>query len=1090
MSQPACVPTVKSISSPLEKLHMNWRVAFPVGFGLMFAIASLCPAADDAATGPWTQPVESMPVAGRVVAKATDTVSIPTGTAPWIWGPSNDGEYILKKKFTVGGDLKAAQLVATCDNRMELFLDGKRIAESDEWQSPVTVPLGKVLVPGEHELVAHVKNDGGVAAFSARLVLIDGAGKTSVIQSDDTWQAFAKNKPSEAVPLKVVAKAGDGPWGNVLADQAGASPSTKSFTVPEGFEVERLFVVPREELGSWVAITSDPKGRLIVSDQGGKGLARITPAPLNGAGGETKVERIPVPLSGAQGLLWAFNSLYVVCNGGPGSGLYRVTDSNGDDTLDKVEKLREFAGGGEHGPHSIVLSPDSTRLFVICGNHTQVPFAIKNVTEPQTMGGIRLNQRRVELPADASSRVPANWDEDQIITRMWDANGHAAGILAPGGYIVSTDPEGKSWDVWSAGYRNPYDMAFNADGELFAYDADMEWDFGTPWYRPTRVNHATSGSELGWRSGTGKWPAAFPDSLPALADIGPGSPVGVTFGYGTRFPAKYQKALYICDWTFGTMYAIHLEPSGSSYKATKEEFVSRTPLPLTDVTVGGDGAMYFTVGGRGGQGELYRVKYVGKESTVAVDARSTLNVSQRALRKELEALHRTGAPAKEAVEKSLAQLGNSDRFLRTAARVALEHQPVELWKDQVLALRQTEAAIEGAIALAHQAEPSAQPAVLLLLDRIDPSQLDNAQKINLLRAYELAIVRLGDPSAEFKSKFAAKFAPMFPTGDFDLDRQLSSMLVAVRAPGIITKLVGLLAEDATSKDRPTNLAPDAVALKELITRNAGYGSAVRASLERGGDLLQIHYAYALRTIHEPKAWTLEDRKGYHGWFARAQSWAGGNSFRKFLVSIENESLTGMSENEKLALETLGARKPYTPPPLPKPEGPGRNWIQDELTKLANSDRLSKGRNFEHGKRSFAAARCIVCHRFGEDGGATGPDMTQVAGRFQIKDLIEAMVDPSKVISDQYKASVVETTDGRSLVGRIVNESPKSIILVTDPEDATKFQEIQRSEIEAITTAAESLMPKGLLNTLNEEEVLDLLAYALSRNNPQDRRFKK
>ncbi len=64
------------------------------------------------------------------------------------------------------------------------------------------------------------------------------------------------------------------------------------------------------------------------------------------------------------------------------------------------------------------------------------------------------------------------------------------------------------------GYRNQYDIALNEDGELFTYDADMEWDFGSPWYRPTRVCHATSGSEFGWRSGTGKWPAYYEDSLP------------------------------------------------------------------------------------------------------------------------------------------------------------------------------------------------------------------------------------------------------------------------------------------------------------------------------------------------------------------------------------------------------------------------------------------------------------------------------------------------------------------------------------------------------------------------------------------------
>jgi glucose/arabinose dehydrogenase len=193
--------------------------------------------------------------------------------------------------------------------------------------------------------------------------------------------------------------------------------------------------------------------------------------------------------------------------------------------------------------------------------------------------------------------------------------------------------------VWSAGYRNAYDFAFNADGELFVYDADMEWDFGTPWYRPTRVNHATSGSELGWRSGTGKWPAAYPDSLPPLVDIGPGSPVGAAFGYGTKFPEKYQRAFYVCDWTFGTMYAIHLEPDGSTYKGTKEEFVARTPLPLTDMTIGRDGAMYFAVGGRGGQSELYRVTYAGPESTTRVDATDARHADARAARHALETFH-------------------------------------------------------------------------------------------------------------------------------------------------------------------------------------------------------------------------------------------------------------------------------------------------------------------------------------------------------------------------------------------------------------------------------------------------------------------
>jgi putative heme-binding domain-containing protein len=858
----------------------------------------------------------------------------------------------------------------------------------------------------------------------------------------------------------------------------GAARATDAFAVPEGFVVERLFVVPKNELGSWVSLTTDAKGRLIASDQGDKGLVRITPAPLDGSR-PTVVERIPAAISGAQGLLWAFDALYVVCNGGPGNGLYRVTDSDDDDMLDKVEKLHGLGGGGEHGPHNIVLSPDGKRLFVICGNFTKFPFQVKNLTEPQTMGGIRTSQRRVELPPEAASRLPANWDEDLLIPRMWDSSGHAVGVLAPGGYVVSTDPAGREWELWTAGYRNPYDMAFNADGELFVYDADMEWDIGSPWYRPTRVNHATSGSELGWRSGTGKWPACYPDSLPALVDIGPGSPVGVVFGYGTRFPAKYQKALYICDWTFGTIYAIHLEPDGSTYRGTKQEFVARAGLPLTDVTVGHDGALYFIVGGRGAQSELYRVSYAGPEPTTPVDAR-TPDAEARRIRRSLEAFHRPAADTAAAVELALQQLGSPDRFVRYAARVALEHQPLATWQARALAATEPRALIQGAIAAARQAEPTAQPEVLAALDRVDPAAVDTAGKIDLVRAYQLALVRLGQPSDEARGRIAARLAPVFPSGSFDLDRELSSLLVAVRAPGIVTKLVGLLAKP-TDSAAATNLAQSEDDLQRMIERNAEYGVAVRAALERRSDLLQMHYAYALRSLNDKGAWTLADRRGYHEWFGRAQQWAGGNSFRKFLTNIENESLAGLTENEKLALETLGARKRYVPPPLPTPQGPGRAWTSEAVIAAAKEGLDPGTRDFAAGKRAFAAARCIVCHRFGADGGATGPDLTQAAGRFKIEDLVDAIVHPSRVVSDQYKGSIVQTDDGRVITGRIVSESPDSIIVVTDPEDATRFVELRRSAIEEIRSATESLMPKGLLDPLNESEVLDLLAYTLSRD---------
>ena len=87
------------------------------------------------------------------------------------------------------------------------------------------------------------------------------------------------------------------------------------------------------------------------------------------------------------------------------------------------------------------------------------------------------------------------------------------------------------------------------------------------------------------------------------------------------------------------MYAVHLQPQGASYTGAAEEFITATPLPLTDVIINPhDGAMYFLIGGRKTQSGLYRVTYAGKESTAPASARQP-NADDRKLRHELEALH-------------------------------------------------------------------------------------------------------------------------------------------------------------------------------------------------------------------------------------------------------------------------------------------------------------------------------------------------------------------------------------------------------------------------------------------------------------------
>ncbi|MGI9456766.1 MAG: c-type cytochrome, partial [Aeoliella sp.] len=272
----------------------------------------------------------------------------------------------------------------------------------------------------------------------------------------------------------------------------------------------------------------------------------------------------------------------------------------------------------------------------------------------------------------------------------------------------------------------------------------------------------------------------------------------------------------------------------------------------------------------------------------------------------------------------------------------------------------------------------------------------------------------------------------------------------------------------------------------LLERNPDYGKTIAEMLKNQPDVQRIHYAFVLRNMRS--SWTVRQRLEYFAFLRQARGWSGGASYAGFIDNIGNEAFENATDIERLALEASGARKPYKIPELPKATGPGQEWNMDKLLALQESGR--SGRDFENGKKMFAAARCVVCHRFGGEGGATGPDLTQAAGRFSYKDLCEAIVEPSKVISDQYLASVVETDDGQTFTGRIVSEDEESITVLLDPEDASKVKKIANSGIDATSPSKISVMPGNLLAPLNQSEVLDMLAYLLSRGNSKDPMFAK
>jgi putative heme-binding domain-containing protein len=613
-----------------------------------------------------------------------------------------------------------------------------------------------------------------------------------------------------------------------------------------------------------------------------------------------------------------------------------------------------------------------------------------------------------------------------------------------------------------------------------------------------------SGADYGWRSGSGKWPSYYPDSLPAVVDIGPGSPTGVVSGVGAKFPAKYQRAVFAADWTYGTMWAIHLTPQGGGYKAEKEEFVWGKPLPLTDVIIHPDGAMYFAVGGRRTQSGLYRVTYVGKESTDAV--KPATMPAETITRRDLEKLHLPGT-GPEAVDKAWPQLASKDRNVRFAARVAIERQPVAGWTERVFAEKDTQAKIEAIIALARASRaeatqaPATKPApgssspavanvkpehvalerrLLEALGSIGFDQLDLAHQLQVLRAYELVFTRLGKPSAEDCAKVAAQLDSHYPHQDSNANRELCQLLVFLNSKSVVAKTLGLM---ATAKDDWEAIASDAV-----LARNDGYARAANEASASRPNKQQIAYMFALRNA--TAGWTPELRQAYFGWFPHARTWKGGNSFKGFIENTRKEALANFAPPDELAaLDVLSSKVEAADiPNYVAPKGPGKTYTIDEVVALAK-DGL-KGRDFENGKAMFASTMCATCHRFNGDGGSIGPDLTGAGNRYTLRDLMENIIEPSKVISDQYDSHLIEKKDGSLVIGRVVSDDGNTLQVMMNPFAPTQLTPVKASDVKSKKTQPVSMMPPGMINVLNKDELLDLLAYLISGGNAQDKAFAK
>jgi putative heme-binding domain-containing protein len=142
--------------------------------------------------------------------------------------------------------------------------------------------------------------------------------------------------------------------------------------------------------------------------------------------------------------------------------------------------------------------------------------------------------------------------------------------------------------------------------------------------------------------------------------------------------------------------------------------------------------------------------------------------------------------------------------------------------------------------------------------------------------------------------------------------------------------------------------------------------------------------------------------------------------------------------------------------------------------------MEKGRSFLHGRELFRSASCLSCHRLDDAGNAFGPELAKLDAAMTPLEIARHILEPSLRIDDKYRSTTILTDDGRSLTGLVVAETPTELALVENPVAKAEPVRIPKAAIEERTTSPVSIMPKGLLDKLTRDEVLDLVAYVAAR----------
>lgn len=902
------------------------------------------------------------------------------------------------------------------------------------------------------------------------------------------------------------------------------------FAVPKGFVVEE--VASNELVGSVVNMTFDHKGRPALSIER-SGIRLLEDRDDDGV--YETILNFTDKVNTAHGMHYiGAGDLLVNANGSDGTGIYRVRDTDGDDQADEVTLILKSRGGiQEHGPHAILTGPDAS-LYVMYGNHAYPDTEIDPLSPSRALQEDNLLPRYVDPRGHANSiaapggtihRFTLDGEHcEQVVggfRNSFDFAMNSAGEM----FTFESDME---WDVGLPWFRPVRAIHCAPSG-------DFGWRTGSskiPFYAVDTlpgVDDVGRGSPVGvcfyyhhayperyygayfmgdWSRGRIR--VMFPDRNGAtyaanIVDFLLGEPLNVT-----DMDVGPDGNLYFAlggRMTHGGLYRVRYKNPSKPPKAEGIEAVIKQPMPrsawgkealraakseiglgwgasLRDVALDEsrntedrlravealqvlgpkpDFEMLTTLAGshnpdvRAQAIFLFGTYQLHESAPVLVAALNDPDAF--VVRRACDSLIRSGlkpdwsADGGTQIEDGLVNvlLKWDDRFVRNAARIALVRSNVDAWRE--LIVRRGVPAnprwmTDLVLSLIYAQDGGSNSEIIFAkLEELSRAQLTDDELLDYLRVVQLAYIRKpGADTKAFEASAGPRLLDMFPAADWRVNRELQVVLAHMETPGTVEAILAELTPDKSREE-------------------------------------QIHSAYVLRTVQT--GWNHELRNRFVAWFDGAWDFRGAASMEGYIRNLWDSAMELLPKDERHVAERRKERifdekAAETRAILAAAEGEDvrrsdlAQMSFEELSEYLEFDPMNyREPNLERGQKTFIRAKCASCHVFGSIGNGGGPDLSTVVKRFRRRDILESIMYPSRVISDQYSGVELELESWESVSGMVVGETDERITLITATGERL---DVPKTEIVARRDAKASIMPEGLLETMNLGDLVALIQF--------------